>query len=115
MLNAMAGTPCSSAATAPPTVPEWVASPATFGPKLVPETTRSGAFPANTSASPKATESPGVPSTAQTFGSGCFTVTAGAFDIFVPVPLWLVSGATIVTSCPAAVSRSKALRMPGAS
>lgn len=87
VLSAMAGTPDSSAATAPPTVPEWVASPATFGPKLVPETTRSGAPSAKTSARPKATESPGVPSTAHTLGSGCFTVRVGALIIFVPVPL----------------------------
>lgn len=71
-------------------------------------------MPSKTSARPKDTASPGVPSTAHTFGSGCFTAIVGAPASFVPVPLWLVSGATMVTSYPAVVSRSNALRMPGA-
>jgi hypothetical protein len=48
-LSAIAGSPCSAASSAPPTVPEYITFSAALLPRLTPESTRSGRPPCSTS------------------------------------------------------------------
>src|ERR1700744_5106820 len=96
-LSAAGGSPRSAASRPAPQVPEYMMSPARLGPRLTPDSTRSGGR-SSRALRPRATQSAGVPSTANSRSLSCRARNGWGREIELEAPDRSAAGATVHTS-----------------
>src|ERR1700761_5715356 len=110
-LSAAAGKPRSAASRAAPQVPEYMMSPARLGPRLTPDSTRSGGR-SSRALSPRATQSAGVPSTANSRSLSCRARSGWVSEMELEAPARSAAGDTVHTSSLTRRSRGLPTRLP---